>query len=744
MATYFVSNAGSNTAPYDTEAKAATSLGTIAALWTASDIVKISSTHTESTGGAITYTFPSSPGLQILSVTFNGSGTGALATGAVVTNATNGTAFNFQSGFVYCYGVTFNAASSNSNSNVFNLGVATTSAIGFILESCTLTVPGTGTAARLFLGPSASNNDTIIHLINCTLSNGADKSFGIRHGKIIIDGLTIAGTTPTTLFAGASVDSTEVDLRASDISNLSWTNLFSVASSPVPGYFRAVGCKFPASFVVVTGSFTGPGQMYVEAIDCNSSDVNYYYYKSCYEGTVEASNSIYADASDGTNSISWKFTSNSVVSYQHPLVGPPIHYFNKTLSSMQTVVEVVSDNVTYKDTELWQETMAKITSGSPVATWNRADRGAITSSGTYQTTSTVSWTGTGGFTSAVKQKLESGSFTPAEIGQITVLVKLAKASSTVYVSPKVLTSSPKQVMNYYGAYTNEATISTDPGIANVLSTANYTINDVSYTGSYVAPTTTEVKINTTFGVNQTGTYAATERYTDPGAANVASGTTYLFNAVTQTGTFSGGGATYTDPGTTNVRIGTSYIYNNVTQTGSLNVPTAASGTANTVDIGNIKETIRYVINEANTTTGSPIDLSGNLSVRVKQIMKVNPEKIRIDANQLPCVTVFANKKTVKLQDITVNQVAGKRRADLILTIVGMFWNDSTLDYKEDSADEDLELLMENVERVLRHYTSLNNIVNWQFPTDITYHTVSYDEQTHLRVGVMDLQVSLFY
>lgn len=743
MATIFVSNAGSNTSPFDTEAKAATTLGAAITAATNVDTIKVSSTHAESTVGAITYTLPTSPGLKIVSVLFNGSGTGAATAGGAITNATNGTAFGIASGFAYVYGLSFSSAAGTSNSNNLNI-VTANAASGIVFESCTFLIPGTGTSSRLNIGASTSNLDTVLNFINCTINSGIDRPTVLRHGKIIFDNLTLAGTAPTTVFAPASVDAGEFIIRASDLSNLAWTNLVSVTLNTVNGYFKAIGCKLRASFTLVTGTFSGPGAFYVEAIDCNSGDVNYYYKKESWEGSVEAINSIYYNAGDGLNDFSFKMISSANASFIHPLESPPISYFNKSLSALQTTIHVTNDGTTFTDAELWQETLAKITSGVPLATWNRDDRAAnILATPANQATSTVSWTGTGGFASEVKQQLVSGSFTPAEIGNITTVVKLAKASSTIYISPKIITS-PKQFMTFCGTLLNESSISTNPGITNVISPTGYTINDTSYTGSYVGPTTTEVKINTTFGVNLTGTYYAAERYSDPGVAFVVSGTSYLFNAVTLTGTFSGGGATYSDPGTTNVRLNTTYIYNNVTQTGSLNVPTPASGTAGTVDIGNIKETIRYVIGEANTTTGSPIDLSANLSSRVKYVMKVNPEKIRVDGNQLPCVTVFASKKTVKPQTIAKDLAIGKRRADLTMTVVGMVWNDSTTDYREDSADEDVEILMENIEYVLRYYASLNSTVAWQFPTDVTYHTVAYDEQTHMRVGVLDLQVTVFY
>lgn len=456
MATIFVSTTGSNTSPFDTEAKAATTLGGALAIATASDVIKISSAHAESTAGAISYTFPATMGLQILSVVFDGAGTGALTAGASITNSSNGTAFNLVSGFAYVFGVSFIGAAGSSNSNAINVASATAQS-GMFFESCVFNVQGTGVTARLMLGPAASNNDCYMKFTNCTFSYGADKSYVLRNGNILMENLTLAGTAPTTVFLMSTLDTSEFDLVASDLSNLAWTNLVSVSSAAMTGYFRAVGCKLRAGFTPVTGTFVGPGGPYVDLIDCNSGDVNYYFRREQYEGLITADNNVYADATDGFAPISWKVETSANVNFYNTLDLPTISFFNQSLSAMTTVVECINDGTTFKDNELWQETHAKVTSGSPLKTINRGDRAAnILSAGSNQATSTKTWTGAGGFGAAVKQKLESTSFTPAETGTIEVVVKVAKPSATVYVSPKILTTSARQFTTALGGYVNES------------------------------------------------------------------------------------------------------------------------------------------------------------------------------------------------------------------------------------------------------------------------------------------------
>lgn len=82
--------------------------------------------------------------------------------------------------------------------------------------------------------------------------------------------------------------------------------------------------------------------------------------------------------------------------------------------------------------------------------------------------------------------------------------------------------------------------STDPGVANVKSGVSYKIDSTTHVGTYVAYpllAANLVKIGTDRGDGQLGTYVAAERYTDPGATNVKTGTSYLFNNSTINGSY---------------------------------------------------------------------------------------------------------------------------------------------------------------------------------------------------------------
>ncbi len=237
-----------------------------------------------------------------------------------------------------------------------------------------------------------------------------------------------------------------------------------------------------------------------------------------------------------------------------------------------------------------------------------------------------------------------------------------------------------------------------------------------------------------------GTYRGNDLWSTTTASDLRSGVSVLNDGVTIAGALAGS----TNPGVGNVRLNTAYNIEGTDYTGTLAVPTAVSGTAGTVNIGQIKEQIRYILDAANTTGSSSVDLSGNLDKRVVNIMTLNPEKLRPQPSQFPLVTVFCEKKQMEQKSIGATQVAGKRLAKVYISIVGMIWQDTVADFKADEADGEIEKLMENVELILRYYADLNRVAAWQLPTAVTYHSMAYSEEAHMRVGIMELVVSVFY
>lgn len=90
---------------------------------------------------------------------------------------------------------------------------------------------------------------------------------------------------------------------------------------------------------------------------------------------------------------------------------------------------------------------------------------------------------------------------------------------------------------YFHQSDNYPTYSSDPGIANVRSGTTYVSNGDDKTGTCAVPTAANTKTGVSVDAT-TGTYDGSDRWTDPGEANVRSGTAYKANSTSnnKTGT----------------------------------------------------------------------------------------------------------------------------------------------------------------------------------------------------------------
>jgi hypothetical protein len=161
-----------------------------------------------------------------------------------------------------------------------------------------------------------------------------------------------------------------------------------------------------------------------------------------------------------------------------------------------------------------------------------------------------------------------------------------------------------------------------------------------------------------------------------------------------------------------------------------------------IDLNNLKEQVQSILEAANTTTADT-DLSGGLVTRVQRVLKVNPGRIPVQSTFYPFVTVYIEKKETEIQTFAVNQVNPFNHATISLKVIGAVWNSSITDEELDPADEECEDLMENIEAALRRKPTLNDLVQFSFPSLVTYHNVSLDEGVHVRYGVITLEATAF-
>lgn len=162
-----------------------------------------------------------------------------------------------------------------------------------------------------------------------------------------------------------------------------------------------------------------------------------------------------------------------------------------------------------------------------------------------------------------------------------------------------------------------------------------------------------------------------------------------------------------------------------------------------LDLSGLKSDIRTLLSTANDTAAA-YDLSTGLSQRVVSVNAFNPEKLRPSSSHLPGVFIWTTAK--KATQVTINQTlaAGKRKADVMFMVAGVVWEPYTTTITEDPADDECEILMENIEEVLRSSDTLGGKAKWHMEGDVTYHTAAYDEEAHLRVGLMSLVATVYY
>lgn len=376
-----------------------------------------------------------------------------LRTTATVTSTVAAAASISFAGTAYSYGVSYRAGSGSSNSS---LSWQSSSAWFWVVEAATLQLNTTSTSPRISFGPASNSAASGIRLINTVLSFGSASQGVIARVRMewYSTASAIGGTVPTSLFLQSSTPYADVLVQGVDLSAAGSGNSLVNATVSGDSKYLFLDCKLGASVAITTGSVAAQGGARVRAVNCDSADTNYRYYDLDYPGTITHETTIVrtGGASDGTTSFSRKFVTTANASLHFPLYGPWFYFWNETIGSVTGAIETVTDNVTVKDTECWVEVEALTNSGFPYGSF-ASDRAADTlATGANQPSSSETWTTTG-LTTPVTQTM-SKAVTVAEAGWVRCRLVLAKASTTVYACPKVLSTSATQYMDSEGNVVN--------------------------------------------------------------------------------------------------------------------------------------------------------------------------------------------------------------------------------------------------------------------------------------------------
>lgn len=448
MAVYFVASGGSNTAPYDTWAKAAISLQTALTAANASgDIVAIQydSVPTLNAEQTVSTTYTFANNISLISSTNSGTSTitpTPMGASYWIGNSTTNRNVLMAGAFrVYIYGVTLRSAGATAN----NIGLAITDGSHFVYENCYFWHGNTGANSSVYIG--ANDCQAFVHAKNCTFRFNSTTASVLVASKLLIEGgsYTNTGTIPTGGFfkanntdpAGAQVEAYGFDLSylsSNAIAGNATSNAFPV---------RLTQCKLGAAYsAMVTQTNLNGSSAEVYIFDCASGDTHGLFGYHNAMGNVVSNTGI--SFTGGVAGQSWQVTTTANCSYATPFTTPWVNLYNTGTSAITPWFEVLRDgNATaYTDAQIWGEFGAKTTSGSTAATLYRDQQALIDwaagTAGTSQASGTDTWDGENATHWA--GKVDSGSsFTPAEVGDIRGRVVVGAPSITVYVDPYIRT-----------------------------------------------------------------------------------------------------------------------------------------------------------------------------------------------------------------------------------------------------------------------------------------------------------------
>lgn len=438
MAILYVDSGGSGTAPYDTWAKASTTLKVALDAAAAGDTIYIYSGHTEtpnvntSYAGAGTSVSPivivatsdntnNPPNAGTYQNMVDGTGT--------INNAGGGYDITF-GGHNIWHGLKFQIGddlfSSATSSNTYHDCL--------IAVADNISITGVNT------------QDTSYQFYDTTIEfTGSGGNFIIDchivwHGGIFrLNG----GSVATYVFQAGSFRPNIWSIRDVDFQDIdSGDILFRKANDSMCDVTFA-RCKLPSAFDFPADLFDSSGIMENTSVKFHSvSDASgiEYFQENYFEGQINQDTSIYLNATyDGTNGYSAKMVSNAnAIEVSRPLRFKLADLYVDATGSTLTVELVLDSATSLNDDDFWVDVEYPDSTTTQLGNiiTSKAD---VLATPVALTTSTVTWTGTSGFTNEQKRKvaIDFTGVADEAVGVYTVWANLAIPSTTVYVDPKI-------------------------------------------------------------------------------------------------------------------------------------------------------------------------------------------------------------------------------------------------------------------------------------------------------------------
>lgn len=442
-----LSASGSNTSPYDTWAKAASSTTTAWAdaitASAAGDDFYVDSALAVSNASAQTLTFKgtkTAPNrvFSCSTITHDAPTTADLGAGASFT--TTGASGLTVNGSVYIYGVTFNVGTGSSAANA----VFASADSEITLDTCAINhLVTTATCTTQFFSGAVNSKVTLINT-PFTFNGGTASGIAVGQGVWVWRNTTsaILGTQSAiaNLIQPASARVSVIIFDSVDFAG--GTGIASgkalIAAPGTPIAVQMVNCKFTSGALISRPTITGAT---VDQIVTDSGATNYKQQRDTYQGTLTASTSVTNNATDGTTPISWQVITTANAKPQSPFECFQIVQWVAAGTYANSKVFITSATASLKTNDVWVEVGflgSSYALGSPATSFGAGSGTATlpqipagTTPGTLAAASPA-WT-TGGLGN--DYQLAIPSFTTSVAGYVRFTVKVGKASLTVNIDP---------------------------------------------------------------------------------------------------------------------------------------------------------------------------------------------------------------------------------------------------------------------------------------------------------------------
>jgi hypothetical protein len=449
MPTYFVASGGSNTSPYDTWAKAATSLQTaLTAANTAGDVVVIQYDAVPTTDGAMsvdtTYTCATT-GLTLVAAS-NDGGSAYTPTEMGTSNWIGSSSLSVQITFIPSDTTFWGLTIRNGGSTSKDLRLSQNTDCRATWINSLFWLGTTNTSPRIMINENGTQENKAIFK-ECSFVFGSASQLINCESYIWFEDCEFAktGTVPTTLISQTMTNGKLIDAEFSgcDISAITDTLVGNTTRAQFNVIFRR--CTLGSGVIPLaaqSGNSNVGSQVLILDSDIGTTLMKMAYYDHLGQCTTVAGTKYTGTPAD----CSFEVVTSSLCRRSRPFRTPWIDYWFDATASVTPWIEVLRKDSTSArtDAEVWAEWDAKVTSGSARSSFfddRQADAGFISGAGgTNQATGagTSAWTNAGG--TAWSGKCDTGAaITTTEDGTLRGRIAVGVASATIYVDPLIRT-----------------------------------------------------------------------------------------------------------------------------------------------------------------------------------------------------------------------------------------------------------------------------------------------------------------